>query len=242
LKILGIIPVYRDIASAVKVLEKFRAGYVDQIFLVVDAPSEFGEKKLEKKVAQMPSPVSVVIHEKRKGIGYAIREGITYGLKNHFDVALVIAGNNKDNPAEIPQVLAPIIQKDFDYVQGSRFLPGGSKVNNPFLRGIFSRFYPFVWTLLTKKPCTDVTNGFRAYRLNVFLDKRINIYQDWLDNYQLEYYIHYKALTSGYRTIEVPVSKTYAFKHKGGYSHISPFRDWWMIVCPLIYLKLGLKE
>lgn len=242
MKILAIIPVYRDIATAVKVLEKFRVGYVDQIFLVVDAPSESDEKKLEKRIAQIPSPVSVVVHEKRKGIGYAIREGIAYGLQNHFDVALVIAGNNKDNPAEIPQVLAPIIQKDFDYVQGSRFLPGGSKVNNPFLRGIFSRLYPFFWTLLTKKPCTDVTNGFRAYRLNVFLDKRINIYQDWLDNYQLEYYIHYKALTSGYRTIEVPVSKTYAFKHKGGYSNISPFRDWWMIVCPLIYLKLGLKE
>lgn len=242
MKILAIIPVYRDIATAVKVLEKFRVGYVDQIFLVVDAPSESDEKKLEKRIAQIPSPVSVVVHEKRKGIGCAIREGIAYGLQNHFDVALVIAGNNKDNPAEIPQVLAPIIQKDFDYVQGSRFLPGGSKVNNPFLRGIFSRLYPFFWTLLTKKPCTDVTNGFRAYRLNVFLDKRINIYQDWLDNYQLEYYIHYKALTSGYRTIEVPVSKTYAFKHKGGYSNISPFRDWWMIVCPLIYLKLGLKE
>jgi dolichol-phosphate mannosyltransferase len=242
LKILAIIPVYRDIAAAVKVLEKFRAGYVGQIFLVVDAPQESDEKEIEKTVAKMPTPVSIVVHEKRKGIGYAIREGIDYGLKHHFDVAVVLAGNNKDNPHEIPRVLAPILEEGFDYVQGSRFLPGGKKVNNPFFRGVFSRLYPFVWTLFTKKRCTDVTNGFRAYKLNMFLDKRINIQQDWLDNYQLEYYIHYKALTSGYKTKEVPVSKTYAFKHKGGYSHISPFRDWWMIVGPLIYLKLGLKD
>jgi dolichol-phosphate mannosyltransferase len=242
LKIFAIIPVYRDIATALKVLEKFRVGYVDQVFLVVDAPPETGEKDLEKTVAKMLTPVSIVIHKKRKGIGYAIREGIDYGLENHFDVAVILAGNNKDNPNEIPRVLAPILEEGFDYVQGSRFLSGGSKVNNPFLRGVFSRLYPFVWTFFTKKRCTDVTNGFRSYKLNMFLDKRINIHQDWLDNYQLEYYIHYKALTSGYKTKEVPVSKTYAFKHKGGYSHISPFRDWWMIVGPLIYLKLGIKN
>jgi dolichol-phosphate mannosyltransferase len=242
LKILAIIPVYRDIAAAVKVLGKFRAGYVDKIFLVVDAPQKSDEKEIRKTVAEMPTPVSVVVHEKRKGIGYAIREGIYYGLAHHFDIAVVLAGNNKDNPHEIPRVLAPILEEGFDYVQGSRFLSGGEKVNNPFLRGVFSRLYPFVWTLFTKKRCTDVTNGFRAYKINMFLDKRINIHQDWLDNYQLEYYIHYKALTSGYKTKEVPVSKTYAFKHKGGYSHISPFRDWWMIVGPLIYLKLGLKD
>ena len=83
----------------------------------------------------MPTPVSVVVHEKRKGIGCAIREGIDYGLTHHFDVAVVLAGNNKDNPHEIPRVLAPILEEGFDYVQGSRFLSGGKKVNNPFFRG-----------------------------------------------------------------------------------------------------------
>jgi dolichol-phosphate mannosyltransferase len=242
LKILAIIPVYRDIAAALKVLDKFRAGYVDSVFLVVDAPQESDEKEIEKTVAEMSTPVSVVVHEKRKGIGYVIREGIDYGLAHHFDIAVVLAGNNKDNPHEIPRVLAPIIKEGFDYVQGSRFLPGGKKVNNPVLRGVFSRLYPFIWTLLTTKRCTDVTNGFRAYKLSIFSNSNLNIHQDWLDNYQLEYYIHYKALTLGFKTKEVPVSKIYPFQHKGGYSQISPFRDWWMIVGPLFYLKTGAKK
>jgi hypothetical protein len=46
----------------------------------------------------------------------------------------------------------------------------------------------------------------------------------------------------GYRIKEVPVSKIYPFWHKGGYSNISPLRDWWKIVGPLIYLKLGVKK
>lgn len=242
MRILAIIPVYRDIVSAVKVLGKFRVGYVDRVFLVVDASEESDQKEIDKAVTRLPMPADIVIHDKRKGIGYAIREGIDYGLNHHFDVAVVLASNNKDNPHEIPRVLAPIIEEKFDYVQGSRFLPGGKKVNTPFFRGVFSKLYPFLWTLSTKKRCTDVTNGFRAYKLSMFLDKRINIHQDWLDSYQLEYYIHYKALTSGYKTKEVPVSKTYSFKHKGGYSHISPLRDWWQIIGPLVYLKLGIKE
>jgi dolichol-phosphate mannosyltransferase len=115
-------------------------------------------------------------------------------------------------------------------------------VKNPFLRGVFSRLYPFFWTLLTDVRCTDVTNGFRAYKLKIFSDRRINIWQGWLDSYELEYYIHYKVLALGYKMKEVPVSKVYSYSHKGGYSNISPFRDWWKIVGPLVYLTLGVKD
>jgi dolichol-phosphate mannosyltransferase len=242
LKILTLIPVYRDIAAAITVLSKFKRGYVDLIFLVVDGPKKSDEKEIRQAAKGIDTPVLVVVNKERKGIGSAIRLGIDYGIANKFDVIVVLSGNNKDNPDEIPRLLAPILDGGFDYIQGSRFLPGGKRVNNPFIRGVFSRIYPFIWTLFTKKGCTDVTNGFRAYRLNMFSDRRLDIHQNWLNDYQLEYYIHFKALTLGYKTKEVPVSKTYAFKHKGGYSNISPFKDWWKIVGPLLYLKLGIKK
>jgi dolichol-phosphate mannosyltransferase len=241
LKVLAIVPVYRTVAAAVNVLKRFREGSVTRIFLVVDDPRFNEERELRKAVAKIATPVSVVVNSERKGVGCAIRSGIDYGFANGYDVAVVLAGNEKDDPREIPRLLAPILEDGVDYVQGSRFLPGGIRVNNPIIRGVFSRLYPFVWTLLTGRRCTDVTNGFRAFRLSIFSDDRINIHQNWLDDYQLEYYIHFKALTLGYVTKEVPVSKIYAFKHKGGYSNISPFRDWWKIVGPLIYLKLGVR-
>jgi dolichol-phosphate mannosyltransferase len=242
LKVLAIVPVYRTTAAAVNVLKRFREGCVTRIFLVVDNPRLNEEQKLRKAIAQTATPVSVVVNSERKGVGRAIRSGIDYGIANHYDVAVVLAGNEKDDPREIPRLLAPILEDGVDYVQGSRFLPGGIRVNNPYIRGVFSRLYPFFWTLLTGRRCTDVTNGFRAYRLSIFSDDRIDIHQNWLDDYQLEYYIHFKALTLGYVTKEVPVSKIYAFRHKGGYSNIAPFRDWWKIVGPLIYLKLGARD
>jgi dolichol-phosphate mannosyltransferase len=240
-KKIAVIPVYRDIVNAVTVLGKFRNGYVDGICLVVDCPEEDDLKEIKRAAAKIETPVFIIANKERKGIGYAIREGIEYGLANHYGVAVVMAGNNKDDPGEIPRLVAPIVKEGFDYVQGSRFLPGGRRVKNPSLRGVFSRIYPFIWTLCTNIRCTDVTNGFRAFKLNIFSKRHINIWQGWLDKYELEYYVHYKALTLGYKTKEVPVSKVYQYRNKGGYSHISPLRDWWGIIRPLVYLKLRIR-
>ena len=240
MKTLAIIPVYHDNDSIFEVLSKFREKVVDEICIIMDAASEKDSGKILS--ASVPIDVHLIRNEERKGIGHAIRQGIQYALDKDFGIVVVLAGNNKDDPREISRLLEPIMKEDYDYVQGSRFLSGGRRVKNPLLRGIFSRFYPFFWTLLTNVRCTDVTNGFRAYRLRIFEDPRINIWQRWLDDYELEYYIHYKVLTLGYKTIEVPVSKIYSHRHKGGYSQISPFRDWWRIVRPLFYLKLGAKH
>jgi dolichol-phosphate mannosyltransferase len=242
LKKIAIIPVYHDAGNVKKVLSKFTPSLVDEVCLVVDCATSNESGEIKTAAEKAAVLVHVVSSTERKGVGHAIRVGIEYAAAEGYDVAVVMAGNNKDDPREIPRLLQPIINEDRDYVQGSRFLPGGKRVRNPFLRGVFSRVYPFIWTLCTDIRCTDVTNGFRAYRLSIFSDKRINLQQDWLKEYELEYYIHYKALTLGYRTKEVPVSKIYPFRHKGGYSNISPFRDWWKIVGPLVYLRLGLKK
>ena len=238
---IAIIPVYHDSGNIRKVLTKLPVGIVDEICLVVDCATKEESDEIIEVSGRIETPVRIIFNNERKGIGFAIREGIEYALNNRYDLVVVMAGNSKDDPREIPRLLEPIQKEGYDYVQGSRFLPGGKRVKNPFLRGVFSRIYPFVWTLFTNIRCTDVTNGFRAYRLEIFCDKRIDIWQDWLNNYELEYYVHYKVLTLGYKMKEVPVSKTYSYRHKGGYSKIAPFRDWWKIVGPLVYLKLGLK-
>ena len=55
--------------------------------------------------------------------------------------------------------------------------------------------YTVLWSVLLGRRLTDVTNGFRAYRMRLLDDKRINANQAWLDTYGFEYYLHYKALT-----------------------------------------------
>jgi dolichol-phosphate mannosyltransferase len=143
----------------------------------------------------------------------------------------------------------PILNDKADYVQGSRYLPGGRRDHTPFFRLIMVKVYSLFVSLITWHWCTDALEGVRAYKLSIFDDANINIWQDWLDTYEYETYVHYKVLTSNYRVMEVPISKIYPHDKKtllnpGGksYSFIRPFVDWWLIMRPLFYLRLGLKK
>jgi len=241
-KSIAVIPVYNETGRILKVLNKFKDNVVDEICIIADCTSKEDLDRIRKKLKKFTTPVHLISNDVRMGIGYAIRKGINYGIEQGHDIVVVMAGNNKDDPNEIPRLLEPIANNGVDYVQGSRFMNGGNHKRNPLLRGIFSKVYPFIWTLFTRSQCSDVTNGFRAYKLDLFKDPRINIKQRWLNGYGLEYYIHYKALTLGYKTTEVPITKTYPMRSEGKYTKISPLQDWWDIVGPLIYLRLGVRQ
>jgi dolichol-phosphate mannosyltransferase len=239
---LAIIPVYREIGKIGTVIERFTPESVDEICLVVDDPDEAILEEIAESRSRTRVPLIIVENPARNGIGFAIKEGYRYALSHGFDLIVVMAGNGKDDPREIPRLTKPISKNGYDYVQGSRFLPGGRGEKTPFLRRIFTRLFPFAWTFLTGVRCTEVTNGFRAYRTSILEDPAINIWQDWLNGYELEYYLHYKVLTLGYKFTERPVSKIYSHTKRESYSHISPLKDWQQIVGPIVLLRLGARR
>src|SRR2546430_13745358 len=238
----AIIPVYREVGKIGRVIERFSSATVDHIYLLLDVPIAAILAEIESSSRQTRVPIRIIENPVRQGIGYAIKQGYTTALAEGATIIVVMAGNGKDDPMEIPRLTSPITQDGFDYVQGSRFLPGGRGERTPFLRKIFTRLFPLAWTLLTGVRCTEVTNGFRAYRASILLDPRIDIEQEWLNGYELEYYLHYKVLTLGYRFAERPVSKVYSHMSRTSYSHISPLRDWKQIVTPVVLLRIGARH
>ena len=236
----AIIPIYGENKNIKEVLTRFQPGTVDEVFITADATTSNTLSEIRETATGAGVKLTIHVNPVRKGIGNAIRQGYEYALSNGFDIIVVMAGNGKDDPREIPRLLEPIVKHGYDYVQGSRFLPGGRRIRNPFLRRIFTRLFPLVWTWTTGVRCTDVTNGFRAYKARILQDRNINVWQPWLDQYQLEYYLHYKVLTLGYKFTERPVSKTYPVESRG-YTKISPFRDWWQIIGPIILLRIGAR-
>jgi dolichol-phosphate mannosyltransferase len=239
---LAIIPVYREKGKIGTVIERFTPQSVDEVCLVVDDPDEEILREIGESRERTQVPITIIENPARNGIGFAIKEGYRYAISNGFELIVVMAGNGKDDPREIPRLTDPIIKKGYDYVQGSRFLPGGKGERTPFLRRVFTRLFPFAWTFLTGVRCTEVTNGFRAYRSTILADPQINIWQEWLNGYELEYYLHYKVLTLGYRFTERPVSKIYSHAKRESYSHISPLKDWQQIVGPIVLLRLGARH
>ena len=153
-----------------------------------------------------------------------------------------MAGNNKDNPAEISRLLGPICDGACDLVVGSRYLAGGRYGGDmPVYRKVATRIHPWLFSLAAGKKLTETTNGFRALRLSCLDDPRINLQQGWLDGYALEVYLLYKMITLGYRHVEVPCTKIYPPKNLG-YTKMTPLVGWWDILQPVFLLGLRIKD
>ncbi len=186
--------------------------------------------------------IIVLRNPTNQGIGAAMKQVFEYTLKHGYDILVIQAGNDKDDPLEIPRLLKPILNNEADFVQGSRFLPGGGYGNMPEYRIFATRYlHPLLFTLAVGKRVTESTNGFRAFRTLILQDSRINWRQDWLNKYELEPYLMYKAIKLGYRHCEVPVTKIYP-PHQQGYTKMKPVTGWWSILRPVFYLWLGLKK
>lgn len=233
-KNLVIIPVYNEEKRIKTVLEKFREVEVGRILVVDDGSTDTTPEVLKD------FEVVTIHHPQKQGVGSCIRDGIDYARKNDFPLLTVMAGNGKDDPREIHLLLRPIREKGYDYIQGSRYLEGGQAGNLPLARKVGIKAFTLLWSILLGRKLTDVTNGFRAYRASLFDDPKINIWQEWLSTYELEYYIHFWVLKLKYNFREVPVSKIYPSKKK--YSKIRPFLDWWPIIKPLFYLLLRIRK
>ena len=236
LRVLAVPVAFNEEKKIGSVLGRF-AGIEGVEVLLLDDASTDGTAAVAAKMG-----VAVLSQPKRGGVGAAIRRAVRHCQERGFDVLVVLAGNDKDRPAEIPRLTGPIANGDFDFVQGSRYLRGGSFGNMPLYRQLSTRFlHPFLFSIAAGKKITDSTNGFRAIRISCFDDKRIDIDQEWLDHYELEPYLFFKFIQLGYRVKEVPVTKIYPPKDLG-YTKMAPFTGWWSILRPIFLLGLGLKK
>lgn len=235
-RILAVSAVYNEEKNIGRVIDQFKRVGLSEIAVVDDGSTDTTVQILERH------GVTVLRNGRQQGLGMAARNLVQYARTHAYNILVTFAGNGKDNPQEIPRLLKPILEEGYDFVQGSRYLKGGRSVNLPFYRWIGTRLiYPFLFFLFTGRAITDATNGFRAFRVSLLEDDRLNIHQDWLRQYELEPYILYKAVTLGYNVKEVPVAKIYP-QRGDRYTKMRPITGWWSIVRPILLLGLRIKR
>ncbi|MDP9246354.1 MAG: glycosyltransferase family 2 protein [Chloroflexota bacterium] len=231
-RIAAVLPLFNEGAAAADLVRRMPA-IVGHTFVVDDGSTDGGP------ALALAAGATVISLGRNRGVGAAIRAGLDAARAAGCEIGVVMAASGKDRPEELLDLVAAL-DAGADYAQGSRFLAGGASVNLPFVRGLLIHGFTLMFRLLTGFNGTDVTNGFRAYRLALLDDPRVRIHQQWLDRYELEYYVHWKAITLGYRVVEVPVSKTYPAR-RTNYSKIRPVLDWWHMIRPALLLALHLR-
>jgi dolichol-phosphate mannosyltransferase len=235
-RVIAIAPAYNEELKIGQVVARTPRDVVDRLLIVDDGSTDATAAVARAGGAEVLSLGRVL------GVGAALRAALRVARADGFDIAVIMAGNNKDNPAEIPRLLDPICDRGCDLVIGSRYLEGGGYGGEmPLYRKAATRLHPWLLSLMTRKRLTESTNGFRALRLSCLDDPRLALDQPWLDGYALEVYLLYKMIVCGYRHTEVPCTKIYPPRRIGN-TKMKPIVGWWDILRPVFLLGLGIKR
>lgn len=235
-KIILIAPAFNEERKIGEVVRRAPREIIDTVLIVDDGSTDRTAEIAQHEGAEVISLDAV------RGVGYAIRCGYDEARRRGFDIAVVIAGNNKDAPEEITRLLDPICDQAYDFVIGSRYHAAGKYGGDmPLYRKIATRLHPLLVSLLSGKHVTDSSNGYRAVRPAILADPKIELHRHWLDGYQLEVYLLMKLLKLGYKTTEVPVTKLYPPRTIGN-TKMRPFVDWWHMLNPIFVVGLGLEN
>ena len=138
-----------------------------------------------------------------------LRCAYAFALQQGYQGIVTIDGNDKDDPAAIPAFLSAL-EAGIDFVQASRYLPGGVGENTPLSRQIAIRLlHAPALSLASGFRWTDTTQGFRAYSAKMLRDERLAIFRDIFVRYELLAYLSYRAPKLGFTCLEVPTARRY---------------------------------
>ncbi|MBE9040039.1 glycosyltransferase family 2 protein [Oscillatoriales cyanobacterium LEGE 11467] len=230
------IPIINEGLKIEKQLDRMREISSRFDVIIADGGSSDGSTQPEK-LSQRGVRTLLVKQDVGK-LSAQLRMGFAYATRQGYDGAIVIDGNNKDDPSAIPS-FAEALDAGCDHVQGSRFVPGGEAINTPRVRfwAIKLIHAPLI-RLAAGWPYTDTTNGFRAYSRRLLLDERVAPFREVFSGYELHYYLAIRAARLGYNVRELPVTRTYPQTGPTP-TKISPIRGNILVMQTLIQACLG---
>ena len=188
-----IVPALNEAGNIRQLVEEVYGTGVSQV-LVADNGST------DATAAEANAARAVVVREKRRGYGYACAAGFRAAAASGAEVVAFLDGDFSFLPAELPAVLAPVVEGRADLCLGSRWLghisPGAMPPQQRFGNWLTARLMNRLYGLQV----TDL-GPFRAVRVDLLarLDMQEMTY-GWLPEMLV------KAARSGARIVEAPVS------------------------------------
>ncbi|HRH26339.1 MAG TPA: glycosyltransferase [Candidatus Paceibacterota bacterium] len=214
MRIALLIPTYNEqktIAEVVtRVIETISPLQQHAFFVVViDGNSPDGTAlEVRKLQTQYPDTVKLIVEKEKKGIAAAYLEGIQYAIHNlSADAYLEFDGDGQHDPVYIPHMIRAF-DAGYDYVIGSRYVPGGSVPREWALyRRILSRFGSLFAKFVLELPINDVTSGLKLSRVKGFAEKLPKIVEDLITrHYAYKIQLLYLMYRYGAQVREVPIA------------------------------------
>lgn len=151
--ITAILPAYNEEISIGSMVLRTKR-YVDRIIVIDDGSSDHTADVAELAGAE------VIRHISNKGKGAALKTG--FESLNGAEVIVTMDTDGQHDPADIPKLVAPILNGEADIVNGSRYI-NGNKKDTPLYRRIGQVVLDKATNLGSGLNITDTQSGFRAF-------------------------------------------------------------------------------
>ena len=166
-----VVPVFNEEKTLATIVQKLMSLPRLLEIVVVDDCSTDGTPQILETLHSSYPELIVTRHEKNKGKTEALKTGfrLTRG-----DIVIVQDADLEYDPAEIPEVIAPIVEGNADVVFGSRFLVRKASRAVYFYHYLGNKLLTFLSNLATNINLTDVETCYKAFRGDIIRNLRIN--------------------------------------------------------------------
>jgi len=166
-----ILPIYNEKESLpimVRLLES-SIKFKKEIIIVHDTENDTALEIANELVNEFDD-VHIVQNKISKGVKYAIETGVS---KAKYDTFIILAVDEIFPIIAIDKMLDLMVNKNLDFISGTRYAKGGIRLGGSLIGSIFSTIANKVFQFLTKIPISDCTTGIKMMKKNVWKSVRL---------------------------------------------------------------------
>ncbi len=198
-KLSVLVPVYNEEKTVAEILARVLAlGPVVKEVVVVDDGSKDDTAAVVRAFADGHPKVHFHQLPKNKGKTAAIKRALELATG---EIIIIQDADLEYDPAEIPEVIGPILAGQADVVYGSRFLVRKTARVLYFYHYLANCFLTFLSNMLTNRNMSDIETCYKAFRAEVI--KPMNLTSK---GFGMEVEITALVCKTRARTYEVPIS------------------------------------
>ena len=198
-----IIPTYNERENIAPALLASYKHVPDTHVLVIDDNSPDGTADVVRAEQKRFPRLSLVVREQDRGLGRAYCDGFKNVLDNDdIDVVVTMDADLSHDVAEVPHMLR-LLERGYDVVIGSRYVPGGRTENWDWRRKLLSRSANIYARTILGIPIHDLTAGFHCFRKELLRAIDVNSMQS--DGYAFQIELKWRFFRLGARMAEHPI-------------------------------------
>jgi glycosyltransferase involved in cell wall biosynthesis len=119
-KKIGIVVPAHNEEKMIAAVIKRAPEYADCLYIIDDCSTDNTASIVESLAASTGCRIRLLRHTQNGGVGKAITTGYKACLQDNVDIAVVMAGDNQMDPAQLPRLLEPVLSGKAEYSVGDR--------------------------------------------------------------------------------------------------------------------------